>query len=95
MLTHVGAGDSQEADGVAVLPPKHCFVHEFSVERVFREKTKFELVSAHAKVSCPVFSDRSPTHTFEKWCCFPSCVVLRVNKNASRKNFHIKKKVSP
>lgn len=38
MLTHVGAGDSQEADGVAVVPPKHCFVHEFSVERVFREK---------------------------------------------------------
>lgn len=57
-----------------------------------QRKTKFELVSAHAKVPCSAFSDRSPTHTFEKWCCFPSGVVLRVNKNASPKNFHIKKK---
>lgn len=38
MLAHVGSGDSQEADRVAVLPTKHCFVHEVSVERVFREK---------------------------------------------------------
>lgn len=27
----------------------------------------------------------------KKRCCFPFCVILRVNKNASQKNFHIKK----